>query len=100
MDLSALLEKYKNCPCGKEHVSVIKAVEIDNGVVHEVGKILSENGFPKKILLVSDEPAFAAADGIMESLEKSGFSDYSNFFKAFTKAVGISPKKYAGLSVS
>lgn len=74
MDLSALLEKYKNCPCGKEHVSVIKAVEIDNGVVHEVGKILSENGFPKKILLVSDEPAFAAADGIMESLEKSGFS--------------------------
>lgn len=74
MDLSALLEKYKDCPCGKEHVSVIKAVEIDNGVVHEVGKILSENGFPKKILLVSDEPAFAAADGIMESLEKSGFS--------------------------
>lgn len=37
---------------------------------------------------------------INEAFEKSGFSDYSNFFKAFTKAVGISPKKYAGLSVS
>jgi len=74
MDLSVLLESYKNCPCGKEHVSVIKAVEIDNGVVHEAGKILKENGFPKNILLVSDEPAFAAADGIMESLENSGFS--------------------------
>ncbi len=35
-----------------------------------------------------------------EAFEKSGFSDYSNFFKSFTKAVGISPKKYAGLSVS
>lgn len=35
-----------------------------------------------------------------DAFEKSGFSDYSNFFKAFTKAVGVSPKKYAGLSVS
>lgn len=30
-----------------------------------------------------------------EAFEKTGFSDYSSFFKAFTKAVGISPKKYA-----
>ena len=74
MDLSALIESYKDCPCGKAHTSVIKAVEIDNGVVFEAGKILAENDFPKNILLVSDEPAFAAADGIMESLEKSGFN--------------------------
>ena len=37
---------------------------------------------------------------VMDTYEKSGFSDYSNFFKAFTKAVGISPKKYAQYSVS
>ena len=37
---------------------------------------------------------------VTEAYEKSGFSDYSNFFKAFTKAVGISPKKYAQCSVS
>lgn len=37
---------------------------------------------------------------VMEAYEKSGFTDYSNFFKAFTKAVGISPKKYAQCSVS
>lgn len=37
---------------------------------------------------------------VAEAYERSGFTDYSNFFKAFTKAVGISPKKYAGLSVS
>ena len=36
---------------------------------------------------------------VMEAYEKSGFTDYSNFFKAFTKAVGISPKKYAQCSV-
>jgi AraC-like DNA-binding protein len=30
-----------------------------------------------------------------EVCEMSGFNDYSSFFKAFTKAVGISPKKYA-----
>lgn len=37
---------------------------------------------------------------VAEAFERSGFTDYSNFFKAFTKAVGVSPKKYANLSVS
>ena len=39
-------------------------------------------------------------DTVSAAFEKSGFSDYSSFFKAFTKAVGVSPKKYANLSVS
>jgi len=37
---------------------------------------------------------------VAEAFEQSGFNDYSNFFKSFTKAVGVSPKKYAHLSVS
>lgn len=37
---------------------------------------------------------------VSEAYEKSGFTDYSNFFKSFTKAVGVSPKKYANLSIS
>lgn len=32
---------------------------------------------------------------VNEACELCGFNDYSNFLKAFTKAVGISPKKYA-----
>lgn len=32
---------------------------------------------------------------VTEACEQCGFTDYSNFFKAFTKAVKISPKKYA-----
>lgn len=35
---------------------------------------------------------------VTEVCEKSGFHDYSNFLKAFTKAVGISPKKYSQYS--
>ena len=33
--------------------------------------------------------------GVSEVCDKCGFSDYSNFLKAFTKSVGISPKKYS-----
>ena len=32
---------------------------------------------------------------VTETCGMCGFQDYSNFLKAFTKAVGISPKKYA-----
>lgn len=32
---------------------------------------------------------------VNEACEACGFNDYSNFLKAFSKAVGISPKKYA-----
>ncbi|MEF9958471.1 MAG: AraC family transcriptional regulator [Niameybacter sp.] len=41
------------------------------------------------------------ADGLSvnEVCECCGYNDYSNFVKTFTKIVGISPKKYAQLSV-
>ena len=32
---------------------------------------------------------------VSEASVKCGFNDYSNFFKAFTKATKVSPKKYA-----
>ena len=38
--------------------------------------------------------------GVSEVCENCGFNDYSNFLKAFTKAVGISPKKYSQYSTS
>ena len=34
---------------------------------------------------------------VTEAYERSGFTDYSSFFKTFTRIVGISPKKYAML---
>ena len=42
----------------------------------------------------------AGGCSVTEAWQRSGFSDYSSFFKAFTKAVGLSPKKYVNLSVS
>ena len=39
-------------------------------------------------------------NSVMDAYEKSGFTDYSNFFKTFTKTVGISPKKYAQFTAS
>lgn len=44
--------------------------------------------------------ALSEGASVNEAFEKSGFGDYSNFFKAFTRAVGVSPKKYANLSIS
>lgn len=44
--------------------------------------------------------ALSEGASVGDAFEKSGFGDYSSFFKAFTKAVGVSPKKYANLSVS
>lgn len=36
---------------------------------------------------------------VNEACEACGFNDYSNFLKAFSRAVGISPKKYAQFNV-
>lgn len=41
----------------------------------------------------------AEGKNVNEVCERCGFNDYSNFLKAFSKAVGISPKKYAQYSV-
>lgn len=40
----------------------------------------------------------AQGKSVNEVWENCGYQDYSNFLKAFTKAVGISPKKYANYS--
>lgn len=73
MNIRELIESFSGCPCGKEHRADIKAVEIDSGVKEEAGRILLDNGFPKKILVVTEVFALEASDGIIESLERSGF---------------------------
>ena len=57
------------CVCGKEHITAIRDVRIASGLVHQVGAILTENQFPKKLLLVADTNTLKAADGIVESLK-------------------------------
>ena len=73
MDLKKILHSLENCPCGKKHTFVTERVEIESGLTARIGKILVEEGFPKKVLLVSDSNAIKAADGTIESIEAAGF---------------------------
>lgn len=74
MDLQKILKGLKNCPCGRDHTFDTKVVEIGSGITAETGKILTDAGFPKKVLVVSDRNEWRAANGILESLDKYGFS--------------------------
>lgn len=69
MDFHKLINSYKNCDCGVEHRCEIRDIRVGSGLVHQVGTILRENNFPKKILLVADRTTLQAAGGILESLE-------------------------------
>ena len=74
MDLQKILSDLKNCPCGQEHSFDTRAVEIASGLTPRTGALLREADFPTDILVVSDRPAWQAADGILPSLEAAGFS--------------------------
>lgn len=69
MDFHKLIDSYQNCTCGVEHRCDIRDIRVGSGLVHHVGDILRENGFPEKILLVADRDTLRAADGILESLQ-------------------------------
>ena len=57
------------CECGLSHETTVKDIRIGSGLVFEVGKILKENSFPEKLLVVADRNTLRAADGILESLD-------------------------------
>ena len=86
MDLKKILHSLENCPCGKKHTFVTEVVEIESGLTARTGKILNDAGFPKKVLVVSDDNAMQAANGVLESLNEAGFDVkkliYSNMMYA------------------
>jgi len=73
MDLQSIIKSLESCPCGRKHTSGIKSVEIGRNLVQKTGEILLNNSFPHKILVIADKNTLHASDGILESLEKSGF---------------------------
>lgn len=74
MNVASLLRPLENCPCGRVHTVNLKAVEIGHGLKERTAEILSENAFPKKILVVADQNTLCAANGILEILASGGFS--------------------------
>lgn len=70
MKILDIIDSFKKeCSCGKQHTTAIRDIRIASGLVNEVGTILRENKFPKKLLLVADENTLNAADGIIEILK-------------------------------
>ena len=69
-DILNIIEDFKKgCDCGRKHETAIRDIRIGSGLVNEVGSILTENNFPKNLLLVADQNTLKAADGIIESLQ-------------------------------
>lgn len=73
MDIRKLVEKLRDCPCGREHTVDIRALEIGSNMTRRTGEILEREGFPKNILLVADDNTMRVSDGILEALDAHGF---------------------------
>ncbi len=86
MDLKEILEGLRDCPCGKRHHFDTEVVEIGSGLVHRTGEILAAAGFPARILAVADKNTLAASEGLMQSLEKSGFDVKLKLFENCIRA--------------
>ncbi|MBQ9967712.1 MAG: iron-containing alcohol dehydrogenase [Oscillospiraceae bacterium] len=68
-DFKKLIASFAECDCGVQHRCDIKDIRVGSGLVREVGRILQENDFPQKLLLVADRNTIRAAEGIVESLQ-------------------------------
>ena len=73
MDISKIKKSLENCPCGQKHDAPLRRVEIGHGLTSETGKILKEEGFGRRLLLVADKNTLKSSPGIRESLENAGF---------------------------
>ena len=73
MNLKKYLKDLENCPCGHTHTFDTEVVEIGSGMTGKAGQILSDAGFPKKVLVVGDDNTMKVSEGLLESLTGAGF---------------------------
>ena len=59
MDLNAIIRSLDGCPCGRPHRFDLKTYEADRGLVHKVGEILENSGFPKSFTWYPTKPPCA-----------------------------------------
>ena len=102
MDLQAIIQNLKNCPCGRTHAFDLKVYEADRGLVHKVGEILKKSNFPKKIYIVTDENAIRVSKGILESLdgfdyELKIYPDMRYAYVATSKEIMEAAKDFDGI---
>ncbi len=65
MNIQKLHEKFKNCPCGREHTCPIDFVEISSGAINSISEICKDY---KNILLISDKNTYEACGKNAEAL--------------------------------
>ena len=98
MNLSTLLSRFENCPCGRLHTADLKAIEISHGCKDHVASILSENGFPKRILAVADRNTLAASGDILERLASGGFHVTQKLYENFREPLAAFVDEIVSLS--
>ena len=74
MSLTSLMQSLQNCPCGRTHTTRLRAVKIEEGCLQNAARFLSENGFTQHILVVTEQCALDAANGILDVLQYGGFA--------------------------
>ena len=74
LDIPSLVSSFRDCPCGQPHECAIGTVRVESGLQHRVGEALREAGFPRRLLVFGDRAGFAAAPGVVPSIEAAGFA--------------------------
>lgn len=86
MDITKIVEGLRGCQCGRAHEAELRAVEIGHGIRDRAGEIMEAYGLPKKVFIVADKNTLAASEGVLQSLERSGykcgFKIYDNLRRA------------------
>lgn len=81
MKLNAILERFEHCDCGKEHSSGLKCYEMYPGALANMGSILRGTGFARNIHVVADRNTLAVCEGLVGSLEGSGYAIHMTLFE-------------------
>lgn len=73
MDITAIVRELSDCPCGRTHSASLKTADIGSGLTEHTGEIFASRGFPDDILIVADKNTLAASEGLLFSLDRSGY---------------------------
>ena len=71
MDLKALADSVRDCPCGQTHEMGIRMLKVGSGLTDQTGELLKEAGFSGRLLVVGDQNTMRASFGLEAAL--SGF---------------------------
>lgn len=97
MDIQKILDKTKNCSCGKTHSFDVRRVEIGVNATELSGKILLSEGFGRRLLLVADENTIAASKNLSQVLRDSGFDLTKLIYANCTEATDFSEAQVESL---